>query len=92
MEEGAGWQRLDHWLWCARFVRHRADCAGLLAAGAVRINRQPAEKTHARLRPGDVLTLALRGRVLVVRVAALSARRGRAAEAALLYEERPEGG
>jgi ribosome-associated heat shock protein Hsp15 len=53
----------------------------------VRINRQPTDKPHARLRVGDVVTLPLRSRVRVVRVVALSERRGPPAEARLLYEE-----
>ena len=91
--EDRDWQRLDKWLWCARFMKARADCARLIAEGSVRINRQPTDKPHARLRPGDVLTVPLRGDVRVVEVLALAARRGPAAEARALYRERldPDG-
>jgi len=58
-----------------------------VSQGRVRINRQPTDKPHARLRPGDVITLPLRGGVRVVRVLALPERRGRASDARLLYEE-----
>ena len=85
--EDLDWQRLDKWLWCARFMRARSDCAALVSRGSIRINRQATEKAHARLRLGDVLTLPVRGEVRVVRVLALAARRGPAAEAAMLYEE-----
>jgi ribosome-associated heat shock protein Hsp15 len=85
--EDRDWQRLDKWLWCARFMKARSDCVRLVADGLVRINRQPTDKPHARLRVGDVLTLPLRGTVRVVRVQALAARRGPAPEARLLYEE-----
>ena len=83
-------QRLDLWLWCARVRRARADCAALVAGGAVRLNRLPTDKPHARVRVGDVLTLALGAEVRVWRVRALAARRGPAAEAALLYETIPD--
>lgn len=86
-QEDRDWQRLDKWLWCARFMRARTDCAALIAQGSVRINRQPTDKAHARLRAGDVLTVPVHGRVRVVRVLALALRRGPAAEAAGLYEE-----
>ena len=86
-QEDRDWQRLDKWLWCARFMRARSDCAALVAAGSIRINRQPTDKAHARLRVGDVLTVPLRGEVRVVRVLALAARRGPASEARLLYED-----
>ena len=84
------WQRLDVWLWCARVAKARSDCARLVEAGAVRLNRQPTVKPHAKLRLGDVLTMALRDEVRVWRVMALASRRGPAAEARLLYEEVPE--
>jgi ribosome-associated heat shock protein Hsp15 len=85
--EDRDWQRLDKWLWCARFLKARADCTRLVSEGGVRINRQPTDKPHARLRPGDVITLPLRGQVRVLRVVALASRRGPATEAALLFEE-----
>lgn len=84
--EDAAWQRLDKFLFHARFAKTRGVAARLVAAGRVRINRQTTEKPHAKLRPGDVLTLALPQGILVVRVIALGARRGPAAEARLLYE------
>ena len=84
--EDQAWQRLDKWLWCARFLKARSDCARLIEGGLVRINRQPTDKPHARLRPGDVVTLPLRGDVLVVRVLALALRRGPAPEARALYQ------
>jgi ribosome-associated heat shock protein Hsp15 len=91
-QEGREWQRLDKWLWCARFMRARADCAVLATNGSVRINRQATDKAHAKLRPGDMLTIPLRGQVRVVRILALGTRRGPPAEAASLYEvvEAPE--
>jgi ribosome-associated heat shock protein Hsp15 len=85
--EDRDWQRLDKWLWCARFMRARTDCAALVCQGSIRINRQATDKAHAKLRPGDVLTVPVHGRVRVVRVLALAARRGPPAEAAGLFEE-----
>ena len=86
-QEDRDWQRLDKWLWCARFMRARTDCAALVTQGSIRINRQATDKAHARLRLGDVLTVPVRGQVRVVRVLALAVRRGPPAEAAGLYEE-----
>ncbi len=71
----------------ARFCKTRAAAAVMIENGAVRINRLPTDKAHARLRPDDVLTLALPGRVVVVRVRSLAKRRGPASEARALYEE-----
>jgi ribosome-associated heat shock protein Hsp15 len=85
--EDQTWQRLDKFLFFARFCKTRAIAAALIEKGSVRINRQPTEKPHARLRPDDIVTLPLPQGVKVVRVKALAARRGPAAEARLLYEE-----
>ncbi len=86
-DEGQDWQRLDKFLFHARFARTRAVAERLIEAGHVRINRQPTMKPHAKLRLGDVLTLALPAGVKVVRVAAIGLRRGPAAEARMLYLE-----
>jgi ribosome-associated heat shock protein Hsp15 len=84
-QEDRDWQRLDKWLWCARFMRARADCAEWVARGQIRINRQPTVKPHAKLRIGDVLTIPVRGSVCVVQVQCLALRRGSATEARTLY-------
>jgi ribosome-associated heat shock protein Hsp15 len=89
--EDRDWQRVDKWLWCARFMKARSDCARLVAEGALRINRLPTDKPHARLRPGDVMTLAWRGEVRVIEVLALAARRGPPPEARALYRDIPPG-
>nr|WP_255575004.1 S4 domain-containing protein [Caldovatus aquaticus] len=83
---------MDTWLWCARVAKTRALCARLVAQGGVRINRQPTDKPHARLRPGDVLTFAPgpRAPVRIWRVLALAERRGPATEARALYEDLTE--
>lgn len=87
-----GWQRLDMFLWCARMLRARADCARLVAAGGVRLNRQETEKPHAKVRVGDVITLPIRDDVLVLEVLALAERRGPASEARALYRLIAEAG
>lgn len=89
--EDRDWQRLDKYLWCARVMRQRADCAALAVGGLIRINRQATDKPHAKVRVGDVITLAQPGpgggRVRVLEVCALSPRRGPAEEARRLYRE-----
>lgn len=89
MSGAAASQRLDVWLFNARFVKSRAIAGRLVAAGGVRINRQPTAKPHAKLREGDVLTLSLPVGVRVVRVLLLGTRRGPATEARTLFEDIP---
>jgi ribosome-associated heat shock protein Hsp15 len=80
-------QRLDKFLWCARFASTRAACAGMAESGHVRINRQPTDKPHAKIRVGDVLTLPIYSGVRVIVVLGLAERRGGPAEARGLYRE-----
>ncbi len=80
-------QRLDKFLFFARFCKTRAVATSLVAQGGVRINRHLTEKPHAQLHPGDVLTLALPRGVVVVQVEALAKSRASAPQARLLYQE-----
>ena len=82
-------QRLDKFLWCARFATQRERCAEMAERGLVRINRVPTDKPHAKVRVGDVLTLQVGGGVRVIQVLALPARRGPASEVHTLYIEIP---
>ena len=79
--------RLDKWLFHARLAKSRGVAARLVAEAGMRVNGERAEKPARPVRPGDVLTFALGGRVRVVRVVALGARRGPAPEARALYDD-----
>jgi ribosome-associated heat shock protein Hsp15 len=83
----AGALRLDRWLWHARFIRTRDLAADLVAERRLRLNSQVVTKTHALVRPGDVITLTQPRAVRVLRVKALGERRGPAPEAQGLYED-----
>lgn len=79
--------RLDKFLVFARFCKTRAVAEILVAKGGVRINRQVTDKPHARLRLGDVLTLALPQGVKVVEVLLLPEKRTSAIVAQACYRE-----
>ena len=85
MSGPAAGQRLDQWLWRARFFKTRGLATKLCQAGRVRVNRRPVQKAHHLLRVGDILTFPQAGSIRVVRVEALAERRGPAPEAARLY-------
>ncbi len=82
--------RLDKWLFCARLCRTREAARDAIEAGKVRLNGARVQKPGHALKPGDVLTLALGGRVRAVEVLGLAERRGAASNAAALYAERPD--
>jgi ribosome-associated heat shock protein Hsp15 len=80
-------QRLDKWLWCARFFKSRALAAKACHEGRIRVSGQSHAKAHYGVKIGDVLTFPLGPNIRVVRVMALAMRRGPPAEARGLYED-----
>ncbi|MET0741918.1 MAG: RNA-binding S4 domain-containing protein [Microvirga sp.] len=78
-------QRLDKWLWFARFAKSRTLAAKLVASGFVRVNGLRTDNPAKAITPNDVITLALSRTTLVIRVVELGARRGPAQEARQLY-------
>ncbi|HYC13482.1 MAG TPA: RNA-binding S4 domain-containing protein [Stellaceae bacterium] len=80
-------QRLDRWLWCARFAKSRALAAKLCAGGSVSLGEAPVRKAHQSLRVGDRLVLRLGRSERRIEVLALAERRGPAREARTLYAE-----
>ena len=85
VEFGDG-QRLDAWLWRARFFKTRSLAAAVVAKGRVRVNGDRVAKASRQVRAGDVLTFPQGDAIRVVRVVDFAERRGPAAEARLLYE------
>jgi ribosome-associated heat shock protein Hsp15 len=80
-------QRLDKWLWQARFYKSRGLAQRMCAAGKIRINSQRIRKAHYALKAGDILTIPQGSRIRVVRILAMPERRGPAPEARLCYED-----
>lgn len=80
-------QRLDKWLWFARFAKTRSLAARLVTGGFVRVNGRRVDTPAKEVGPGDVLTVAAEHRTALVRVLNPGQRRGPAPEARLLYEE-----
>lgn len=83
----SGAQRLDKWLWCARFFKSRTLANALLAGTRVRLSGTLVTKPHQKVKVGDILTFPLGDHVRVVKVLALAVRRGPAPEAQALYED-----
>jgi len=79
--------RADKWLWHARFFKSRALAAKAISSGHLRVDGQKVLKPAHGLRPGVTLTFTQARRVRVVRVEALSTRRGPAPEAQRLYDD-----
>ncbi|MDO8840663.1 MAG: RNA-binding S4 domain-containing protein [Parvibaculum sp.] len=89
MEDAAGrpGQRIDRWLWCARFSKSRSVAAALIQSGRLRVNGERISKASRNVRPGDVLTFPLGTHIRVIEIVLLGLRRGPASEAAALYRD-----
>jgi ribosome-associated heat shock protein Hsp15 len=78
--------RIDRWLWFTRFYKTRTLAAAAVAGGHVRINGERA-RPGQRVRAGDRLDIVRDRLPYALRVVAVPARRGPAAEARAYYEE-----
>ena len=81
--------RLDKWLWAARLYKTRSLAAEEVAKGRVSLNGQPA-KPAREVRAGDVLQLRQGPVQRTLEVRGISAQRGPAPVAQLLYAETPD--
>jgi len=86
-EPAAVRERLDRFLVFSRAVKTRGLAQKLVLGGAVRINGERTTSPDRRVGAGDVLTMAVHGRILVWRILATGTRRGPPAEAQALYED-----
>lgn len=81
--------RLDKWLWAARFFKTRGLAAQAIETGKVEVNGERAKRAK-QLQIGDQLRVRLGPYHHIVKVRALSERRGPPAVAAQLFEETEE--
>lgn len=80
--------RLDKWLWYARFYKTRTLASAAITGGRVHLNAERVKPAH-RIRIGDRLSLSLHGSVAEFEVLRLPQRRGPTAEAQSHYLETP---
>jgi ribosome-associated heat shock protein Hsp15 len=80
-------QRLDRWLWVARFVKSRSLGSRLCIAGAVTLNGMTVRKAGHVIRVGDIVVVPQGFLIRTIRVKAFGGRRGPPSEARLLYDE-----
>ena len=81
-------QRIDKWLWAARFFKTRSLAAAAVDGGRVKWNGQQV-KPARELKPGDELDIVAGEQRWSVVVRGVNAQRRPAPEARQLYEETP---
>jgi ribosome-associated heat shock protein Hsp15 len=82
-------QRIDKWLWAARFFKTRSIASDEIGKNRVQINGQDA-KASREVKAGDTVHLRQGTMHRTVQVLGVSGARGPAAAAQLLYEETAE--
>ncbi len=82
-------QRLDKWLWAARFYKTRSLAVDAINGGKVHLNDNRVKPSRT-IKPNDVLTLSKPPYEFEITVLGLSTRRGPAPEAQKLYQESAE--
>jgi ribosome-associated heat shock protein Hsp15 len=95
MSEEAGGQRIDLWLWHARFFKTRSLATAIVAKGRIRLTAngltRRVSKPATLVRTGDTLTLLRNGSIVCLTILALAERRGTASQAQALYHLPDEG-
>jgi ribosome-associated heat shock protein Hsp15 len=80
-------QRIDIFLWHARFFKTRSISSQKIRSGKIRLNGTLIKKSSVFVRSGDMLTFAQEDHIRVIKILTLGHRRGPAPEAALLFED-----
>lgn len=87
MSEPKVTQRIDVWLWHARFYKTRSLATKMVRGGKVRLNGNVCKKSSTIVTLGDILTYIRVDDIYIAKVLAVGLRRGPALEAQLLYED-----
>lgn len=89
MNESEPRQRIDKWLWAARFFKTRSLAAAAVDSGKVRLDTHPV-KPSKEIRPGDTLEIDSGDLRWTIVVLGTNEQRRPASEARQLYAEKPE--
>lgn len=82
-------QRIDKWLWTARFYKTRSLATAAIHAGHIKLNGSTV-KPARELRPDDSLEIAIGDVLWAITVRGLNEQRRPASEAQQLYAETEE--
>ncbi|MDF2383120.1 hypothetical protein JMG10_16670 [Nostoc ellipsosporum NOK] len=86
MADGAA-MRIDRFLWWSRLAKTRSAAQAIAEKGMLRIDGRRVERSSAPVRVGCVVAFPLYGKVRVIRVELLPARRGPPAEGRACYQD-----
>jgi len=85
-EPSQAWQRLDTWLWAARFYKTRSLAKEAIEGGKIKLNDHAA-KAASHVKPNDMLHISRAGEIWCIHILGLNEKRRPASEAEALYME-----
>ncbi len=80
-------QRIDKWLFHARFIKSRTKATKLVSANKLRINDDKISKPSYLLKVGDVLTFRLNKEIKTIKILGINDTRRPFVEAQTLYDD-----
>lgn len=87
MEETIRTQRIDKWLWHARFFKTRSLAQKQITSGKIRVDKDKISSASRLVKPGNVLTITLERDIRIIEIVDIGERRGPFSEAQLLYND-----
>lgn len=82
-----GVQRIDKWLWHARFVKTRSLAQKLVTSGKVRVDSEKITNAARKVSASNVLTITLERDVRIIEITGIPKRRGPYIEAQIYYTD-----
>lgn len=80
-------QRIDKWLWHARFYKTRSIAQKQVATGKIRVDREKISSPSRKVSAGNVLTITRDRDIKIIEILGVADKRGPYSEAQLLYND-----
>jgi ribosome-associated heat shock protein Hsp15 len=80
-------QRIDKWLWHARFFKTRSLAQKQVTTGKIRVDREKISSPSRKIAAGNVLTITREREIKIIEIKGLAEKRGPYSEAQLLYND-----
>ena len=80
-------QRIDKWLWHARFFKTRSIAQKQVTTGKIRVDSEKISSPSRKVSAGNVLTITRERDIKVIEISAIADRRGPYSAAQLLYKD-----
>lgn len=80
-------QRIDKWLWHARFYKTRSIAQKQVSTGKIRVDREKISSPSRKVTTGNVLTITRERDIKIIEILAIADKRGPYSQAQLLYND-----